>query len=64
MLLDEIGELPLEVKTKLLRFAQEKQVTAVGGTKPQRVDVRILAATTATWEPEGGGALRADLFTV
>lgn len=61
--LDEIGELPLEVQAKLLRFVQEKQLTMVGGTKSQRVDVRIVAATNRLLEQEvRDGRFREDLF--
>ena len=42
--LDEIGELPLEVQSKLLTFVQEKQLMAVGSTKTRTVDARIIAA--------------------
>jgi diguanylate cyclase (GGDEF)-like protein len=43
--LDEIGDLPLDLQSKLLRFVQDKQFTPVGGVVPQTVDVRIIAAT-------------------
>jgi DNA-binding NtrC family response regulator len=43
--LDEIGELPLDLQTKLLRALQEKAVTPVGGTQTVRVMARVLAAT-------------------
>ena len=63
VLLDEIGELPLEVQTKLLRFVQEKQFTTVGGTKARRVDVRIIAATNRDLATEvQAGRFREDLF--
>lgn len=43
--LDEVGDVAPEVQTKLLRFLQEGEFERVGGTKPIRVDVRIIAAT-------------------
>jgi diguanylate cyclase (GGDEF)-like protein len=61
--LDEIGDLPLDLQSKLLRFVQEKQFTPVGGVQPARVDVRIVAATNADLrEKVAGGRFRADLF--
>jgi DNA-binding NtrC family response regulator len=43
--LDEIGEMPLSTQTKLLRVLEEKEFYRVGGEKPIRVDVRVIAAT-------------------
>jgi transcriptional regulator with PAS, ATPase and Fis domain len=43
--LDEIGDLPMSLQGKLLRVLQEGEVMRIGGTKPQKVDVRIIAAT-------------------
>ena len=45
LLLDEIGDMPLELQSKLLRVIQHKEVTHIGGRKPISLDVRILAAT-------------------
>ncbi len=61
--LDEISELPLEVQSRLLRFVQEKELIRVGGTRSQRLDVRILAATNRGLEDEvAAGRFREDLF--
>ncbi len=63
LVLDEIGELPLEVQTRFLRFAQEKQFTPVGGTRTRKVDVRLIAVTNRDLEQEvAAGRFRADLF--
>jgi PAS domain S-box-containing protein len=43
--LDEIGELPLSIQVKLLRVLQEKEIVRVGGSKPIKIDVRVITAT-------------------
>ncbi|MBL93173.1 MAG: Fis family transcriptional regulator [Myxococcales bacterium] len=45
LFLDEIGEMPFPLQAKLLRVLQDQMVTKVGDTKPQKVDIRVLAAT-------------------
>lgn len=45
LLLDEVGEMPLDLQAKLLRVIQHKEVTRIGGRKPLTLNVRILAAT-------------------
>jgi DNA-binding NtrC family response regulator len=63
LFLDEVGELPLEVQTKLLRFVQEKQITPVGGGKTRQVNVRIVAATNRELAEEvAAGRFRGDLY--
>jgi len=63
LLLDEIGELPLNLQVKLLRFLQEKSLQRVGGREDIRVDARIIAATNRniSRESEEGG-FREDLY--
>ena len=45
LLLDEIGDIPLELQPKLLRVLQDQEFEHLGGTKTIRVDVRLIAAT-------------------
>jgi hydrogenase-4 transcriptional activator len=63
LFLDEIGDLPLDVQPKLLRFLEQGEVLPVGDTRPQRVDVRVVAATNADLESRvSEGKFREDLF--
>ncbi|MDD9935973.1 MAG: sigma-54 dependent transcriptional regulator, partial [Myxococcales bacterium] len=63
LFLDEVGELPLALQVKLLRALQEKVVMKVGDTKPEHVDIRVVAATNRDLEAEmRDGNFREDLF--
>ncbi len=63
LLLDEIGELPLGMQSKLLRVLEDGSVTPVGTTAPHKVDVRIIAATNRDLEEQvREGDFRQDLF--
>ncbi|HEY5674370.1 MAG TPA: sigma-54 dependent transcriptional regulator [Malonomonas sp.] len=62
LFLDEIGELPLDLQPKLLRALQEQEIEPVGGV-PEKVDVRIVAATNRNLEEAMlSGEFREDLF--
>jgi DNA-binding NtrC family response regulator len=61
--LDEIGDLPLDIQPKLLRFLEQGEIMPVGETRPQAVDVRVLAATNADLEQRvTEGKFREDLY--
>lgn len=63
ILLDEIGEMPLELQSKLLRVIQQKEVTRIGGLKPIELDVRIMASTNCNlYELACSGKFRMDLY--
>jgi two-component system NtrC family response regulator len=63
VLLDEIGEMPLDLQVRILRLIQEREIEKIGSTAPTRVDVRIIAAThrnLAAMVKDGG--FREDLY--
>jgi DNA-binding NtrC family response regulator len=63
LFLDEIGDLPLDVQPKLLRFLEQGEIMPIGETRPQRVDVRVIAATNADLEQRvSEGKFREDLY--
>lgn len=63
LLLDEVGDLPLDLQSKLLRAIQHKEITRIGGTRPVHLDVRILAATNVDLRNLVAlGKFRDDLF--
>lgn len=63
LFLDEIGEMPFEIQAKLLRALQEREISRLGGTKPIKIDVRIVCATNANIEKKiENNEFRHDLY--
>lgn len=61
--LDEIGEVPTSIQVKLLRVLQEREIEALGGNSPLKVNVRIVAATNRNLDKEvAQGKFRLDLY--
>ena len=63
LLLDELGELPLDLQTRLLGVLERRQVQPLGSDRPRSVDVRVIAATNRDLRREvNRGSFRADLY--
>ncbi len=61
--LDEIGEMPLDLQPKLLRVLQEGEIERVGGSKPIKINVRVISATNRNLLDEiGKNRFRSDLY--
>ncbi len=63
LFLDEIAEMPFEIQAKLLRALQEREISRLGGTKPIKINVRIICATNANIEKKiENNEFRNDLY--
>ncbi len=63
LFLDEIGEMPVHLQVKLLRAIQERTITRIGDTRPQRIDIRLVVATNVDLEEAiRQGRFREDLY--
>ena len=63
LLLDEIGDMPIDLQAKLLRVIQSSEITRVGGIKPIKLDFRLIASTNCNLkEKVKEGTFRSDLY--
>lgn len=63
LFLDEIGDMPVQLQARLLRVLETKEVIPLGGTKPEQVDLRVIAAThRSVRQLIGDGLFREDLY--
>ncbi len=63
LLLDEIGDMPLDLQVKLLRAIQNREITRVGGTRPIPLDIRFISSTNSDLNQKiSEGTFRRDLF--
>ena len=63
LMLDEIGDMPMELQVKLLRAIQQQEITRVGGTRPIRLNIRFIALTNSDLEEKiANGTFRQDLY--
>ncbi|MEE9543295.1 MAG: sigma-54 dependent transcriptional regulator [Thermodesulfobacteriota bacterium] len=63
LLLDEVGEMGLQLQAKLLRVLQEREIDRVGGSGPVKVDIRVIATTNKELKAEASaGGFREDLY--
>lgn len=63
LFLDEIGEIPMHLQAKLLRVLEDEEIYQLGNNKPQKIDVRVIAATNKDlWEEVRADQFRKDLY--
>lgn len=63
LMLDEIGDMPMDLQVKLLRAIQSQEITRIGGTRPIKLDIRFLALTNADLKKKvAEGKFRQDLY--